>query len=199
MRPVIVFPPGDFVTRRQVPIPIQRTFPALKITGFVTPAIAAFVLAVATSAVSSSAQAPPAAPHAHPPLPPPTNLKVLPKDLTGDQVMEIMHKFEGMLGAECNVCHAVDPKNIGPNGRPRLNFADDSKKEKQAARLMIKMVDDINKNYVSMIEDSDGPVTCGTCHRGHLKPEAFVPQPEHDHDHPGAADHDHDHDHPGTR
>ncbi len=132
-------------------------------------------------------------------MPPPTNLKVLPKDMTGDQVMEVMHKFEGMLGAECNVCHAVDPKNVGPNGRPRLNFADDSKKEKQTARLMIKMTQEINSNYVSKLEDVGGPVTCGTCHRGHIKPEAFVPKPEHDHDHPGAApDHDHpDHDHPG--
>ena len=137
-------------------------------------------------------------------MPAPTNLKVLPRDLTGDQVMEVMHKFEGMLGAECNVCHTVDPKNVGPNGRPRMNFADDSKKEKQTARLMIKMTQDINANYVSKLEGADGPVTCGTCHRGHVKPEAFVPKPEgHDHDHPGAApDHDHpagvlDHDHPG--
>jgi hypothetical protein len=85
-----------------------------------------------------------------------------------------------------------------------MNFADDSKKEKQTARLMIKMTQDINANYVSKLEGADGPVTCGTCHRGHVKPEAFVPKPEgHDHDHPGAApDHDHpagvlDHDHPG--
>lgn len=173
----------------------------MKNTGFATLATAAFVLAVAT-VVSSSAQEPaPAAPqHARPPMPPPTNLKVLPKDLTGDQVMEIMHKFEGMLGSECNVCHTVDPKNVGPNGRPRMNFADDSKKEKQTARLMIKMTQQINADYVSKLEDVGGPVTCGTCHRGHLKPEAFVPKPEgHDHDHPGAApDHDHpDHDHPG--
>lgn len=136
-------------------------------------------------------------------MPPPTNLKVLPKDLTGDQVMEIMHKWEGMLGAECTTCHVTDPKNLMPNGRPRMNFADDSKKEKQTARLMLKMTEDINKNYVSMVENSGDPVTCGTCHRGHTKPEAFVPKPEHDHDHdhPGAApDHDHpDHDHPGTR
>jgi hypothetical protein len=26
------------------------------------------------------------------------------------------------------------------------------------------------------------PVTCGTCHRGHIDPEAFTPAPEH----PGA-------------
>ena len=173
----------------------------MKITSFFPSATAAFVLTAATIAVPSSAQAPaPPPPHVHPPNPAPTNLKVLPKDLTGDQVHEIMHKWEAMLGAECSTCHAADPKNIGPNGRPRLNFADDSKKEKQAARLIVKMTEEINKNYVSMVEGSGVPVTCGTCHRGHVTPEPFVAKPEHDdHDHPpaGAADHDHDHDHPG--
>lgn len=122
-------------------------------------------------------------------MPPPTNLQVLPKGLTGDQVMGIMHKWEADLGVECSMCHASDPKNIGPNGRPRLNFADDSKKEKATARLMATMMEDINKNYVSKVEGEGGPVTCGTCHRGHAQPEAFVPKPEHEHE-------DHEHEHP---
>ncbi len=112
--------------------------------------------------------------------PEPTNLKVLPKTLTGQQVHEIMEQWEGSLGAHCNTCHTADPKNIGPNGRPRLNFADDSKEEKQTARMMYKMTEDINVNYVSKVPSSDQPVTCGTCHRGHLGPEPFV-IPEEDH------------------
>jgi len=180
----------------------MRTLPTLKITRFSLPAAAAVVLTAALAAVSSSGQAPAAPPaHVHPPNPAPTNLQVLPKDLTGDQVHEIMHKWEAMLGAECSTCHAADPKNIGPNGKPRLNFADDSKKEKQAARLMVKMTEDINKNYVSKVQGSGVSVGCGTCHRGHVTPEPFVPKPEHDdHEHPAGApgaDHDHDHDHPG--
>jgi hypothetical protein len=170
-------------------------------THFSVPAAAAAVLAVAIAAVSASAQAPPPGtpaggpPPAHFPAPKPTNLKVLPKDLTGDQVHDIMHKWEAMLGAECSTCHTPDPKNIGPNGKPRLNFADDSKKEKQTARLMLKMTEEINANYVSMVENSGAPVTCGTCHRGKPTPEPFVPKPDHDHDHPGGAP---DHDHPGA-
>ena len=121
-------------------------------------------------------------------FPAPTNLKVLPKDLTGEQVHEIMEKWEGSLGAHCNTCHTADPKNIGPNGRPRLNFADDSKEEKLTARLMYKKTEDINVNYVSKVPNSDEPVTCGTCHRGHLGPEPYViPEDDHDHDHPSAA------------
>jgi hypothetical protein len=115
-------------------------------------------------------------------MPAPTNLKVLPKNLTGAQVHEIMEKWEGELGTSCKTCHAADPKNIGPNGKPRLNFADDSKEDKQTARKMFQMMQDINVNYISKIDSSGAPVTCGTCHRGHLGPEPFT-SPEHDHDH----------------
>jgi mono/diheme cytochrome c family protein len=112
------------------------------------------------------------------PQPAPTNLKVLPKDLTGDQVHEIMEQWEAALGTHCATCHTADPNNIGPNGRPRLNYADDSKPEKSTARLMFKMTDVINRNYVGTIESSGAPVTCGTCHRGHLGPEPFVAPPD---------------------
>ena len=112
-------------------------------------------------------------------FPAPTNLKVLPKDLTGQQVRDIMEQWAGSLGVHCDTCHTADPKNLAPNGRPRMNFADDSKPEKNAARLMFTMVEDINSNYVSKLPDA-GMATCGTCHRGHLKPEPFV-IPDDDH------------------
>lgn len=131
-------------------------------------------------------QAPPQSQPGGPPppheMPAPTNLKVLPRNLTGAQVHEIMEKWEGELGTGCKTCHAADPKNLGPNGKPRLNYADDSKDEKQTARKMYKMMEDINVNYISKIDSSGDPVTCGTCHRGHLGPEPFA-APEHDHDH----------------
>jgi len=173
----------------------------LKTTSLSRPAAAAALIAAALFAVATVAQAPapqqaPASqqPGAGPPPheehehthAAPTNLKVLPKTLTGDQVHEIMEGWEAALGAHCNTCHAVDPKNIGPNGRPRLNFADDSKPEKSTARLMFRMTEDINKNYVSMVDNSGAPVTCGTCHRGHLGPEPFVPPPD-GHDGPRPA------------
>jgi hypothetical protein len=103
---------------------------------------------------------------------------VLPKDLPGQQVHEIMEKWEGSLGAHCDTCHAADPNNIGPNGRPRLNFADDSKPEKNTARTMFRMTEDININYVGKIDNDGMPVTCGTCHRGKRHPEPFVIPPD---------------------
>jgi len=159
--------------------PSAQSLPAAAIAG-----LTAVVFAVTVLAQPPQAQAPaPAAQESHHDHqhPAPTNLKVLPKTMTGEEVHELMEKWEGSLGAHCNTCHAEDPKNIGPNGRPRLNFADDSKPEKQTARLMYTMTEDINKNYVSKIESSEQPVTCGTCHRGHLGPEPFViPPDEHD-------------------
>lgn len=158
------------------------------------PAVAAAVFGLALlipNAVAQEAEhsSPPGAAHPHPPAPPPKNLKVLPKDLTGDQVHDIMHKWEGQLGVECNTCHAEDPTRKMPNGRPALNFADDSKPEKETARLMLKMTMEINKDYTSKVEskkdnsEAAKQVTCGTCHRGHFDPQAFVPPPEHEHEH----------------
>jgi hypothetical protein len=135
-------------------------------------------------AASAFGQAPPtASPAAAGPPPPrvfpaPTNLQVLPKNLTGQQVHDIMEKWEAALGSHCSTCHTADPKNIGPNGKPRLNFADDSKPEKKTARRMFTMTEEINLNYISKIDNSGDPVTCGTCHRGHLGPEPFVAPPE---------------------
>jgi hypothetical protein len=164
-------------------------------------AVGSAVLTVAfTVSTIAQAPAPPATgttaqqPGVNPPPPPrsfpaPTNLKVLPKDLSGQQVHEIMEGWEAALGAHCSTCHTPNPNDIGPNGRPRLDFADDKKPEKATARLMFGMVGDINKNYISKTDNSGVPVTCGTCHRGHLDPGPFVAPPE---------GHDHDHDHPAS-
>ena len=112
-------------------------------------------------------------------FPPPTNLKVLPKDLTGAQVRDIMQKWAGSLGVHCDTCHMADPSHPMPNGRPSMNFADDSKPDKQIARIMYTMTETINSDYISKTKaiDTDAmdmKVECGTCHRGHEMPEAFV-------------------------
>lgn len=148
---------------------------------FLLPFSAALFVAIASAQTPQpEAGSPGAAPSHHDhPHPAPTNLKVLPKTMTGEQVHELMEQWEGALGAKCSTCHTADPSNIGPNGRPRLNYADDSKPEKATARLMFTMTEEINKNYVSKVENSGAPVTCGTCHRGHLGPEPFVAPDEH--------------------
>jgi hypothetical protein len=123
------------------------------------------------------------APHEHHEMPAPSNLRVLPRNTSGAQIHEIMHKWSAELGTSCKTCHVADPKNVGPDGKPRLNYADDSKDEKKTARIMFKMTEDINTNTIAKIDSSGEPVTCGTCHRGHLGPEPYVP--------PVAAEHAH--------
>ncbi len=157
----------------------------MKITSMSPPAAAMALLATAVFAVATVAQAPQSPPPGgggRPPrtYPAPKNLKVLPKDTTGQQIHEIMEGWAGSLGVHCDTCHTADPKNVGPDGRPRLKFEDDSKPEKQMARIMYTMTEDIKKNYVKKVADMDkmetpaAPLTCGTCHRGHLDPEEFV-------------------------
>jgi len=156
----------------------------LKITSLSPPAAAIALLTAAVFALSTVAQAPqgpPAEAGGRPrSFPKPTNLKVLPKDTTGQQIHDIMEGWAGSLGVHCDTCHTADPNNIGPNGRPRLKFEDDSKPEKQMARIMYTMTEDMKKNYIKKVADMDKmdspapPLTCGTCHRGHLDPEEFV-------------------------
>jgi hypothetical protein len=117
-------------------------------------------------------------------MPPPTNLKVLPKDTTGPQVISIMRNFTGDLGVECTYCHARD----AATGHP--NFASDENPMKDRARVMMKMTSAINAEYLTQLTDPKpgNPVTCGTCHRGMSKPDVFVPAPhEHRGNTPAAA------------
>jgi hypothetical protein len=119
--------------------------------------------------------------------PKPTNLKVLPKDLTGSQVRDVMHKWAGDLGTECKTCHAeyADHRK-DERGRPELDFAQDTKPEKKMARIMFKMMEGIKKDPIEKVKlldedakDMNHPkpaeLTCGTCHRGKVDPEAYVP------------------------
>jgi hypothetical protein len=125
-------------------------------------------------------------------FPAPTNLKVLPKGTSGRELRAIMEKWSGALGVHCDTCHVADPNNIGPDGRPHLKFADDSKTEKQIARIMYTMTEQMNKDYISKAMDLDkddtgSPVTCGTCHRGHKMPEDFKAPPDNQRGGQGAA------------
>src|SRR2546423_1716845 len=83
--------------------------------------------------------------------------------------MKMMKGFSMQLGVRCHFCHEVN------DNLTQGNFASDAKDEKQSARLMIKMVSQINADYISKVPDMPAPATCWTCHRGKSKPENFVP------------------------
>ena len=121
----------------------------------------------------AAAPSPQAAQRPRGPRPNPTNIKVLPKDITGDQVIKLMRQYEGELGVECEYCHARNPET------KRNDFPSDANPVKDKARIMIKMTDDLNAKYLTQLSDhkSTDLITCGTCHRGMSHPEVFVPKP----------------------
>lgn len=109
-------------------------------------------------------------------FPAPINLKVLRKDLTGRQVHDVMEQWGGSLGVRCDACHVEDTEGTAHDGKPHLDFADDSKPMKAVARLMYTMTAEINSNYITKVKGSSPPVTCGTCHRGVVSPAPFAVQ-----------------------
>jgi hypothetical protein len=128
----------------------------------------------------------------HKPMTPPkpVNLKVLPKDTPPEDVMKIMFGFTRQLGVKCTFCHVEDAATRHPN------FASDEKPEKNTARTMMLMTQEVNAKYLSQIHDPDAApdqktVSCGTCHRGHSMPVTFKAPEKPGQEHPGM-------DHPGT-
>lgn len=110
----------------------------------------------------------------HHEMPKPTNLQVLPKDISSKDLMATMHMFAGSLGVHCTFCHEEDSKTHHPN------FASDAKPEKKAARIMMRMTHDINGKYLAELPDHSDmqKVSCGTCHRGKSTPAEFILPPE---------------------
>ena len=140
-----------------------------------------------TPSAASPAAASPQQSRPHRPRPQPTNLQVLPKDYTGDQVVAIMHKFEDQLGVECDYCHAKNPTPSPTTGH--LDFASDANPMKDRARVMMRMSEEINQHFLTQLKTPPAgqQVSCGTCHRGNAKPLPFVPAPDNDHPQPASA------------
>ncbi len=100
------------------------------------------------------------------------NLKVLPNNISHDELVATMREHARALGTKCDHCHAAAPAVEG--AKAQLDFASDAKPEKTTARLMMRMVDSINGQYVGKLDkpgDAADRVACITCHRGHLEPE----------------------------
>jgi photosynthetic reaction center cytochrome c subunit len=102
------------------------------------------------------------------------NLQVLPKDIPRDTLLRIMRGFAVSLGVRCEFCHVPrEGAAPGPNGQPQMNFAADDKPEKKNARVMLRMVQDINGEHLPRLADRADPplnVQCVTCHRGLSRP-----------------------------
>lgn len=99
----------------------------------------------------------------------PKNLKVLPADISPQQLGQTMRGFAQDLGLRCESCH------VGEANQPleSFDFAADRKDRKATARLMLRMVADINERQLAMLDwapEERVTVRCVTCHRGQPKP-----------------------------
>lgn len=78
------------------------------------------------------------------------NLQILPKDISEHDLDSVMHHFSQSLGVHCDFCHVRNKED------KKMDFAADTKPEKNIARRMMRMAVDINKNYfVEMEMDYD--------------------------------------------
>ena len=90
------------------------------------------------------------------------NIKIL-KGVPAGRLVSIMNMgFGRSLGVSCGFCHVPGKWDL------------DDKEEKNTARLMVAMVQTINRDYISKVPvDSGAPrpmVNCFTCHRGSTRP-----------------------------
>lgn len=104
------------------------------------------------------------------------NLKILPKNITKDQMDSVMHHFANSMGKKCNFCHVYNQEE------KKMDFASDAKKEKDIARDMWKMMVKLNSKYFDIKDskhlDAKLEVTCYTCHHGDEHPESKPPMRE---------------------
>ncbi len=107
-----------------------------------------------------------------------STLKVLPKDISDEELMQVMHSFEVALGMNCGDCHTHSTTD--PN---KMDWSADTK-HKQTTIEMMKMVQELNKQYFGVDGDfktnylqSQYKVTCNSCHNGHEEPNNMVTIP----------------------
>lgn len=103
------------------------------------------------------------------------NLEVLPKDISRDELTQVMRAFSMGLGVRCQYCHVVKPGG-NPNSLESLVFKADDKVEKKKARVMMKMTRTINTTLLADLPERSQPnvaVQCVTCHRGSPLPKTL--------------------------
>lgn len=96
----------------------------------------------------------------------PQNLQVLPGDTDPMTLRDTMRGFALGTGLRCNSCHEET------EGKPMAewDFSSDAKDLKKKARVMLKMVNEINSTHLGRYGEDRVKVQCVTCHRGISKP-----------------------------
>ena len=103
------------------------------------------------------------------------NIQVLPKTMDRAQVVMVMQNINKALGVQCTYCH-VERAGAAPgaNGQVPIDPPKDDKETKKKARVMMKMVGQINMTLAAEMgkpADQIARVQCATCHRGNAIPK----------------------------
>lgn len=99
------------------------------------------------------------------------NLKILPKNITGQQMDSVMEHFSVSLNVGCDFCHV---KTV-TGANEEWDMASDKNKHKLVAREMMTMTNAINDKYFPYGGPADSlstalTVTCYSCHNGRKEP-----------------------------
>jgi hypothetical protein len=141
--------------------------PAVLLTALAAAGVPLLVPSRAPLAAETAPAPPVASPPEVTPAGPFLNVKVL-TDVTSKQEMrQRMRGIAASLGVRCPYCHV-------PGAADK-----DDKKEKRAAREMMRMVAHINETYLAEAEHVPA-VTCWTCHRGETEPAREIPRAAYD-------------------
>lgn len=98
-----------------------------------------------------------------------TNLRVLPKDIKRDSLVQIMRGLSLSLNVRCQYCH-VGGDGVSFEG---VAFSKDDDPDKVKARFMLQMVDSLNRVVLPKLPGLAGSairIECKTCHRGAARP-----------------------------
>ncbi|HVE55321.1 MAG TPA: c-type cytochrome [Pyrinomonadaceae bacterium] len=88
------------------------------------------------------------------------SIKVL-NEMPADQMGKVMNMMAASLGVNCKFCHASNDGDYEKEGF----------EHKDAARQMLKMTFEMNKNYF----EGRPEINCNSCHQGKSHPQATVP------------------------
>ena len=132
------------------------------------PILLALSLSLGCTAMQNQTAKPPAADdlHFH-------NLKVLPANISPEELDATMQRFAQAMGKKCSFCHVANPEGT----TPRFDFASDAKPQKESARTMMLMTRTINQQFIPKIPEALTTVSCWTCHRGSPQPDVVPSLP----------------------
>lgn len=102
---------------------------------------------------------------------PPKNLQILPKDIPRPELIGVMAAFARGLGVQCSYCHVQEPTD------GHDDMAADDKPPKKTARIMMKMMTDLNARLGTEVGKPAAEMTrvqCVTCHRGIAIPKQIA-------------------------